>query len=241
MRAWTSIEMRMETGNVYVRGALAGDRARGVRCVLTQRANVIHEERFTAEEFEAGVSFRDIPVRVWWPAGAGEQPLYVFTVEALDAEGAVVGTAACRVGFKHVAWQPLDGESEDAEPWGCVMNGRPFSLVGRAWAPGGSEAVRDRLAGWRDEGVNVVAAGPTATGLLDACDELGLLLWLDLPDGAAAAAEAVARDEHHVSVLAWVAGPSEGPETADAVDRLDPIRRVVPRAAAGRANALWFS
>jgi beta-mannosidase len=231
MRAWTSIEMRMETGNVYLRGALEGDRAAIVRCVLTQRANTIHEERFTPEEFVAGVSFRDIPVRVWWPFGAGEQPLYVFTVEALDEGGAVVGQAACRVGFKHVAWQPLDGEAEDAEPWGCVLNGRPFALVGRPWSAGEAGEPRDRLAAWRDAGVNVVHAGPEDGALLDACDELGLMLWQDLPDGAEAATRAVARDEHHVSVLAWVAGPTEAAETAEAVDWLDPTRRVVPRAA----------
>jgi hypothetical protein len=66
-------------------------------------------------------------------------------------------------------------------------------------------------------------------------------VWRALPDDEALAVDTVVRDEHHVSILAWVAGTGEGSAIAEAVDGLDPTRRVVPRSAEARANALWFT
>jgi beta-mannosidase len=235
LRAWTSMEMRMETGNLNVRGHVGGTRARRVRCVLTQRENVIHEERFSASEFQVGVSFRDIPVRLWWPNGAGAQPVYALRVELLDEAEAVLDAVERRVGFKHVEWRPCEGAPEDADPWLCVVNGKPLHLRGVAWMPirphfaDVTEAdYRKRLELYRDLGVNTIRVwGGTyleKTCFYDLCDELGLLVWQEFPLSASASdawpteqAEAiaqmnaiarsfVARRQHHASLMLWGGG-----------------------------------
>lgn len=228
LRAWASIEIRMETGNLFVQGLVSGDRARRVRCVLTQRDNVIHEERFAAEEFSVGVSFRDIPVRVWMPNGAGDQALYRLRVELLDERDTLLDAAERRVGFKHVAW-PSEGDLER-----CEVNGKAVGLKGIDWtppAPGSDDAAyRERLTRYRDDGVNLlrVDGGESleAETFYDLCDELGLLVWQAFPP---AVSEAVARGwivalQHHAALLMW---GGHGLALADIVDRLDPTRRFV--------------
>lgn len=229
LRAWASIEIRMETGNLFVQGRVAGDRARRVRCVLTQRENVIHEERFTVEEFSEGVSFRDIPVRVWMPHGAGDQALYTLRVELLDERDAVLDAAERRVGFKHVAWEPGEG----AELGTCDVNGRPIALHSAAWTPVHAEAeaaIRERLMRHKDAGVNLLRLGPDAFDeperFYDLCDELGLMLWPAFPPDVteAIARSAVLRRQHHAGLLLW---SGRGAALAQLVDRLDPTHRFV--------------
>ena len=40
-----------------------------------------------------------------------------------------------RVGFKHVDWLPCEGAPAEADPWMCVVNGRPVFLQGVNFAP----------------------------------------------------------------------------------------------------------
>jgi beta-mannosidase len=244
---WASLELRMETGNVLVRGHIGPERTARVRCVLRQRDNVIHEERFAPDEFEAGVSFRDIPMRPWWPVGAGPQPLYRLGIELLDAAGTVLDAAERTVGFRQVGWEGA-GETELGR---CVINGQPYALRSADWDRATPDtALRDRLQALRDQGVNTlrVSGGLAPGAFYSHCDELGLLVAQDFP--LAALAEAVGATEaarlpgqvaiarrlladvqHHPSLLLWSLPPEATVSPAlmaalsDVVDEFDPTRR----------------
>lgn len=244
---WASLELRMETGNVLVRGNIRAQRTARVRCVLRQRDNVIHEERFAPDEFEAGVSFRDIPMRPWWPVGVGPQPLYRLGIELLDVAGAVLDAAERTVGFRQVGWEDA-GETELGR---CVVNGRPYALRSADWNTVTPDAaLRDRLQALGDQGVNTlrVSGGLAPDAFYAHCDELGLLVAQDFPLAALGAAEgateaerlpgqlAIARRlladvQHHPSLLLWslppeaTVSPALLAALADVVDEFDPTRR----------------
>lgn len=228
LRTWASLERRMDTGNVFVRGTLVARRTARVRLVLTRGENVIYEERFSPDEFAAGVSFRDIPVRIWWPQREGEQSLFTLAVSLLDADEGVLDACERRIGFKHIEWPRRDDAGEPGE---CVVNGRPIALTCADWAPQGPNDPGDadrRLAQHRDRGVNCLrVTAPEAPAFYDRCDELGLLVWQALPPGAgdaeqgAVAREEVLRLQHHVSLLMWSGSEAQRQIVAE----LDPTRR----------------
>jgi beta-mannosidase len=247
---WASLELRMETGNVLVRGHIGAVRTARVRCVLRQRDNVIHEERFAPDEFEAGVSFRDIPMRPWWPLGAGPQPLYRLGIELLDESGAVLDAAERSVGFRQVGWE---GASK-TELGRCVVNGQPYALRSADWDNSTPDAaLRDRLETLCDQGINTlrVSGGLARDTFYAHCDELGLLVAQDFPLAALGAAPgkteaerlpgqvAIARRlladvQHHPSLLLWslppeaTVSPALKAALADVVDEFDPTRRFLP-------------
>lgn len=174
-------------------------------------------------------------IQPWWPNGMGAQKLYNATVRLLDRNGAELWKESRRIGFKRVEWHPCEGAPADAEPWLCVVNGRPVFLQGVNWTPvrvayhDTDPREYERLAGlYRDMGCNLLRVWGGAylekTDFYNACDEAGLLVWQEFPlsssgceneppSGPAAvenllgiARSYIRRRRHHVSLLMWCGG-----------------------------------
>jgi len=153
----------------------------------------------------------------------------------VDAAGRVQDRAERRVGFVHVAWRPCEGAPAEADPWLCVVNGRPVFLQGVNFAPLTAlyadltrEDYARRLAQYRDLGLNCFRINACQflerEWFYDLCDELGLLVWQEFPltsSGlenwppeepahieavAEIAASFIRRRQHHVSLLLWSGG-----------------------------------
>lgn len=177
----------------------------------------------------------DIAVAPWWPNGMGEQRLYSVEVSAVDAPGDVLWRAERSVGFRRIAWQACEGAPADAEPWICVVNGKPVFLQGANWVPprlsyhDATEAdYRTLIALYREMGCNVLRVW--GGGILerecfyDLCDQAGILVWQEFPlsssgvendpprDPAAiddllrVARTYITRRAHHASLLLWSGG-----------------------------------
>ena len=141
----------------------------------------------------------DLPaVQRWWPAGYGEQPLYVVDVR-LHGDGPDVLDATHRVvGFRDVRWDTTPDEA--GTPFTLVVNDQPVFVKGANWIPDDALPVRvtrDRLRRRFEQarGANLNLIRVWGGGLYESddfyelADELGLLVWQDFLFACAAYAE----------------------------------------------------
>ncbi|MFF4269764.1 glycoside hydrolase family 2 protein [Streptomyces sp. NPDC001536] len=173
-----------------------------------------------------GVVRLEVPgVRLWWPRGYGEQPLYEVELTLLHGAD-VLDVWRRRVGFRTVE---LDrSEDEHGTGFTFVLNGERLFARGVNWIPDDvfpsritRERYRERLAQAAGAGVDLVRVWGggiyESEDFYDACDELGLLVWQDFPFACAAypeeqplrgeveaeARENVVRLMPHPSLVLW--------------------------------------
>jgi beta-mannosidase len=124
--------------------------------------------------------------KLWWPNGMGEQPLYEVHVELLNAEGETLDTSNKRIGLRELkAVLP-----ESGSPLHFEVNGIPFFSKGANWIPCDSfssrvtaEILRRYVADAAAVNINTLRFWGGGyyedDALFDACDEMGICVWLD--------------------------------------------------------------
>ena len=124
--------------------------------------------------------------KLWWPAGMGAQPLYTVKVELLDDRGRVVDTATRRIGLRVMkAYE----KTADA-PMHFEVNGVKFFSKGANWIPADNFPNRIAKGTLRRYVEDAVAANMNTLRfwggghyeeeeLFDACDEMGICVWMD--------------------------------------------------------------
>lgn len=189
----------------------------------------------TAAQLAGGAAFADLPVEPWWPNREGPQKLYRLTCRLAGPDGRTADEWSREIGFKQVEWRACADAPPGADPWLCVINGRPVFLQGINWTP-----IRPnyadltpadyevRIRAYADLGLNVLRVWGGAfleTELFyELCDRHGLLVWQEFPfsssgvdnwppEDPAVIAEArpivrsyITRRQHHASVLCWCGG-----------------------------------
>lgn len=234
VRCTTDADLTSGTGALQVSGNVAGE-ASTVRVALKDGETTIRAAEYCIEDFNRGIRWADLPVDLWWPNLAGAQPLYSLSCSLLDDRGREIDRLIRRVGFKHVEWLPCEGAPAEADPWLCVVNGRPVFLQGVNFPPlqaNYADLTRDdyarRLRQYADLGLNLFRINACQflerTWFYDLCDEMGLMVWQEFPltssglenwppeDDASLdaladiAASFITRRQHHVSLLLWSGG-----------------------------------
>lgn len=171
-----------------------------VRALVTDPDAVLQLDLFDGDRVIATVAesaatgrplrLQDIHVAAWDP-GSRSPKLYSVRV-TLVARGVEIDHCARTIGFREVAWEQTEGAPEDAEPWLCSVNGTPIFLQGVNWVPIRPDYAdvpdseyRSRLEAYRTMGVNVLrvwgGAAIERSTFYDLCDQLGLLVWQELP------------------------------------------------------------
>jgi beta-mannosidase len=135
LRCVADADLQNNTGLLQIRGTVSGDAAARVNVSLARGGAVVREATVFAAELVAGLNWRDMAVDFWWPNGLGAQPLYTVTVTLLGADGSVQDRQTRQVGFRNIVWQQCEGAPAGADPWLCVVNGRPVFLQGVDWLP----------------------------------------------------------------------------------------------------------
>ena len=235
LRCTTDADPQKATGSLKLRGAITAGEGRVVRVSLENAGGLIRRGEVTVLEFEQGIHWDDLPVKLWWPNLEGEQPLYTVTCVLLDKKGGEQDRLEHRIGFKHVEWVPCEGAPARADPWVCVVNGRPVFLQGVNFAPLSANFAdlrradyEQRLQQYQEMGLNLFRINACQflerQWFYDLCDEFGLMVWQEFPltssgldnwppedeDSINAVAEIarsfIVRRRHHVSLLLWSGG-----------------------------------
>ncbi|GAA3761897.1 glycoside hydrolase family 2 protein [Salinactinospora qingdaonensis] len=134
-------------------------------------------------------------VRLWWPAGYGEQPLYDLEVMLARPDGRPLDSASRRVGFRTITVDTTPDEI--GTPFTVMVNGTPIFVKGANWIPDDhflTRITRERLARRVDQALGahmnmlrVWGGGIYETDdFYDVCDERGMLVWQDFPFACAA-------------------------------------------------------
>lgn len=147
-------------------------------------------------QLHAGVNHVDLPITIdhpdlWYPAGYGSQPLYVFHA-GLALRGETQDTADVRTGLRSVELR------RDPDQWGrsfeFVVNGIPVFAKGANVVPFDSfpsrvpvAQIRDILQSAKDANMNIIriwGGGYYETQeFYELCDELGIMVWQDFMFG----------------------------------------------------------
>jgi beta-mannosidase len=199
---------------VLVRAELESDAPRTVRVRTTMEDRIEREREFTlargANRVEWSFGVDNPPL--WWPWSLGDQPLATVTV-AVAVEHERSDARAVRTGLRQVALRN----------WVMSVNGERLFLKGAnvgptrmALAEATPEELRADAVLARETGLDLVRVHGHVTRpeFYDAADELGLLVWQDLPlqggysrgvrrQAVRQAAEAVDVLGHHPSVALW--------------------------------------
>ncbi|MEU4250017.1 glycoside hydrolase family 2 protein [Amycolatopsis sp. NPDC026612] len=164
-------------------------------------------------------------VRLWWPAGYGDHPLYDLEADLVEA-GTAIDSYRRRIGFRTITVDTAPDEI--GTPFTFVVNGTPVFAKGANWIPDDhflTRITRDRLARRVDQalGANLNLLRVWGGGIYetedfyDVCDERGVLVWQDFPFACASypeeeplwteveaeARENVARLTPHASLALW--------------------------------------
>lgn len=150
---------------------------------------------------------------LWWPAGSGDQPLFDLRVTARIDGGVITDRKRRRIGFRSTSMRDFILRVNNHRTFVRGINVAPFSLD---MANVSSDELHAEAIAIRDAGFNMVRIRSHVTRheFVDACDEIGLLIWQDLPlagsyaRSVTAQAEQQARDmidlfAHHPSVVIW--------------------------------------
>jgi beta-mannosidase len=124
--------------------------------------------------------------KLWWPNGMGDQPLYTVNVYLLDENGKAVDATSRRIGLRTLKLL----EKDDKNPLHFEVNAIPFFAKGANWIPSDSfaqrvtpEKLRRYMADAAAVNMNMLrfwgGGYYEEDALYDACDEMGICVWLD--------------------------------------------------------------
>jgi len=131
--------------------------------------------------------------KLWWPNGMGGQPLYTVHVGLFDANGNTVDSTAKRIGLRELKIVL----PENGNPLQFNVNDVPFFAKGGNWIPCDSftsrvtpEILRRYVADAAAVNMNFLRFWGGGyyedDALFDACDEIGICVWLDCKFACAA-------------------------------------------------------
>jgi beta-mannosidase len=233
VKSTASVDVDSKRGALRLEMETAGGKY--LHVAIKESGRVVREETIGTGKRNTHISWDQVPVELWWPAGMGNQQLYELEIRLLDEQHQQLDSREMRIGFRHVEWKRTQGAPDHAYPYLCVVNGKPVFLYGVNWTPIRpnfadlvEEDYRKRVTLYRELGMNMLRVWGGAFlerhWFYDLCDEKGLLVWQEFPlsssglenyppddqasiDQVAAFARSyIQRIHHHASLVLWGGG-----------------------------------
>jgi len=230
------VDADAESARIALRAVLLSDDERTVK-VRTRVCGVEHtvDQRLAAGENQLAWAVVVSEPELWWPHQLGPQPLHDIEVAIVLDDGSTSDSHIRRIGLRSVT---LDA-------WRCSINGERLFLQGVGLAPTrywlaevDRGSIERDLREIRDCGLNLVRVEGHVgrPELYDIADELGLLVWQDMPlqwgyhrsvrrQGVRQAREAVDLLGQHPSVVVWCGHNEPVSVTRDRSDPSSGARR----------------
>lgn len=234
LSVYASADPDRDNGHLFVQGSIAGALDAAVVICVSKDGRLVCEFETTAPALARGIELHDLPIERWNPSGSGRQPLYELSVKAFNSLG-LIDRQTRRVGFRSVTWQSNKNSPVGADPWICVVNGKPTFLQGVNWTPirpnfadVSDDDYRQRITLYQDLGANLLRVWGGAflekKIFYDLCDEMGLMVWQEFPLAASCvdswppedersiaqmeqiARSYISRRRHHPSLILWCGG-----------------------------------
>lgn len=232
----TDFDADAGSGDLCITGRLSADAGLVLNVLLASNQKPVYAETISSSEFSKnGLKWEKLPVQSWWPNCHGSQPLYDLRIQIVDKTGKILDVWEKRIGFKNVQWRPCENAPAAADPWICAVNGKPIFLQGINWTPIRpnfadiqTEDYRKRLELYKSMGINLLRVWGGAvlerTSFYDLCDQLGLMVWQEMPLSSSGIENTPPDDEeivkqyleitysyicrrhHHASLLLWSGG-----------------------------------
>ncbi len=154
------------------------------RTVLTLNKSVLAESGANFVDIEAEIK----DAKLWWPAGAGAQPLYEMTA-TVKGRKTTATSDPVRFGIRTIALD-LTKHADHDRRFAVVVNGVPVYCKGGDWIPSDSiyarvsrEKYEVLLTDARDCNFNMLriwgGGNYERDEFYELCDELGILIWHD--------------------------------------------------------------
>lgn len=187
----TNSEMGHGTVRASMEIADAPPNCNVVVTITDHDGKIIAELKLPVSEPRTSIALDIGLVESWWQEGSVGS-MYWADVTLLDSSGTVLDGKHVSVGFRDITWGVAPGTSVDGEPWVCHINSQPIFMQGINWVPIRpdyadvlDEEYRTRLELYKSLGVNMIrvwgGAALERNIFYDLCDELGLLVWQELP------------------------------------------------------------
>jgi beta-mannosidase len=153
---------------------------------------------------------------LWWPNGAGAQPLYeakvTVTVRGADGTCVVSDERTTTFGIRRIEWARNETPDETALPYTLVVNGRRLYMKGWNWVPIDAmygverpEKLNRLLTLAQQANCNLLRVW--GGGLIekesfyDACDRLGLLVWQEFIQSSSGIANKPSEDPAFIEMM----------------------------------------
>lgn len=183
--------------------------------LVTEIAGVEHQTVHSLAAGENRIEWQvDVPEPdLWWPIGLGDQPMSDLSVVARISDGSISDRKQRRIGFRTTSMRDFILRINNKRMFAKGINIGPLATDMAGLSTDEIHAEADRIA---DAGFNLVRvrAHVTRHEFIDRCDELGLMVWQDLPmvgsyaRGVTSNVEQQVRDmvdlfSHHPSIVLW--------------------------------------
>ncbi len=192
---------------------------------LSREGKTIASRQVTLQGGKASATLGVPHPELWWPAGMGRQPLYEVSARLLEERGKMLDHVERRIGLRTLKLLPPDTEN----PLRFEVNGVSFFAKGANWIPADAFANRvtpEILRRYVQDAVAVNMNTLRFWGggyyeeeeLFNACDELGVCVWLDFKFGCSSypafddafmenvrleARDNLRRLRHHPCIAVW--------------------------------------
>ncbi|KAI9805980.1 MAG: hypothetical protein M1825_000594 [Sarcosagium campestre] len=155
-------------------------------------SNIVTAKANSAEclfELHRETNTKDLPLKLWFPSGYGQQPLYTVTV-TLSSKDGPVQSANKRFGLRRANVVQQSLADAPGKSFMFVVNDVPMFCGGSNWIPADNFIPRVSEQRYRDWIKLVVQSNQVMLrvwgggifeqpAFYDACDEMGILVWQD--------------------------------------------------------------